>query len=826
MAETGNLSERRAGFYFNDAVPIRAQLYISAVTFVGLPVFFYSLYQSLFSADLHWLYLIGPTVIASYFPVKIPLARGKAQSFTLTTGEVFIFAALLLFNPQVAAVLAVTEGFVSNLRVRVKKLYKRLFNLGQLSLVAFLVGHIFYQLSGRSAPLDRSSLPIERFLVEMALCALLYFILNTGSVAVVMNLATGQTFLDLWRQNFLWILVGNLTGAFLGAFVFRYFGEFQFYSIAVVFPIVVVMYFGYKATHDRIFQAQQHLKEVNDLLAKKIEAEKALQKANEELEMRVQARTVELRNANQLLLMEINERRLTEKALAAEKDRLAVTLVSIGEGVITADTEGKIFLMNRVAEEITGWTQDAAYGQPLLQIFQIVDRQTGRPCHSSNGADFLQREGSGLSPRDNVLIARDGTEKNVSHTLAPIRDKAGRTGGLVLVFHDITKQLQMEDELVRAQKLESLGILAGGIAHDFNNILSGILMKTQLALRALGKGNDPTRFLTSVEDATQLATGLTQQLLTFAKGGEPIKETLLLKELLLETAVFSLRGSKVRCKFEISEDLWPCEVDKGQLSQVINNLVINAVQAMPNGGTIRVEAENVQLASDQSLGDLPEGAYVKVSVHDEGVGIAPADLGRIFDPYFTTKAKGHGLGLTTSHSIIEKHGGRITVQSELEKGSTFTLYLPAVPKGDEKTPDKIDVVAHGTGRVLVMDDERIIRDSIGELLGELGYRTEFANDGAQALALYERALTEGDPILAVIMDLTIAGGMGGKEAIQKLLAIDPTASAIVCSGYSKDPVMADFRSYGFSAVLVKPFRIEEVSRVLAEVQESKSPFLN
>lgn len=423
--------------------------------------------------------------------------------------------------------------------------------------------------------------------------------------------------------------------------------------------------------------------------------------------------------------------------------------------------------------------------------------------------------------RDLILTSRHGVSRRVSKSAAPIRNREGRILGAVLVFRDISEQLKMEEEVLKVQKLESLGILAGGIAHDFNNILAGILMKTQMAQRALTRGKDALRYLKSVEDATEVATGLTQQLLTFAKGGEPIKRVLSVGTLVRESALFAIRGSAVGCEFDLSRDLWPVEVDQAQISQVINNLVINADQAMPSGGKIRITARNLEVTAGEQNPDLEVGRYVHITVQDQGTGIAREDLPRVFDPYFTTKPRGQGLGLASTYSIIRRHGGRITVESELGKGSTFHVYLPASRKQLGPNTGVPREVPRGSGRVLVMDDDKLVRESLADLLRELGYQVELAEDGEEALRRYRERQESQQPFDLVIMDLTIPGGMGGKEAVGHLRKIDPEALVIVSSGYSRDPVMANFRDYGFDAVLSKPYSFETVGRLWSETLQVK-----
>jgi CheY-like chemotaxis protein len=310
---------------------------------------------------------------------------------------------------------------------------------------------------------------------------------------------------------------------------------------------------------------------------------------------------------------------------------------------------------------------------------------------------------------------------------------------------------------------------------------------------------------------------LTQQLLTFSRGGAPILRTADMGKLLRDSASFALRGSNVGGEFSISDDLWPVEMDEGQINQVISNLIINAQQAMPAGGIVRVSAENITMGTESGL-PLEPGAYIKVSVEDQGVGISEEYLQRIFDPFFSTKQAGSGLGLATSYSIIQKHSGYITVESQLGVGTTFHIHLPASPDGvlieEEKKEEKPIM---GEGRILVMDDEEHVRDTAADMLRSIGYEVVTSINGSEAIELYEEAMGSGKPFNAVIMDLTVPGGMGGKEAIQKLIEIDPEVKAIVSSGYSTDPIMANFREYGFKGVIAKPYRTRELSVALRKV---------
>jgi CheY-like chemotaxis protein len=367
--------------------------------------------------------------------------------------------------------------------------------------------------------------------------------------------------------------------------------------------------------------------------------------------------------------------------------------------------------------------------------------------------------------------------------------------------------------------LESIGTLAGGIAHDFNNILMGVFGGIELAKMTLPREHESYKYIEIAHQALGRATHLTKQLLTFAKGGEPLLELISLRYLINDSIQFNLSGSNINAHFDLPADLWPVFADKGQISHVLANLIINARQAMPDGGNLFVTVENVEHAAGSTVAPL-SGDCVRISIRDEGIGISEKIRDKIFDPYFSTKQSGSGLGLAIVHSVISKHNGRIHVDSIPDVGSTFTLYLPADRSSAErKEPWCAPVVSDPKkcGRVLIMDDDATVREIASEMLGLLGYEVEGATDGESALEKYAVAASIGHPFDCVIMDLTIPGCMGGKEAVGQLLAKDPHATAIVASGYSTDPVMASYRDYGFKGRLVKPFQLHHLKQELIRV---------
>jgi nitrogen-specific signal transduction histidine kinase/CheY-like chemotaxis protein len=414
-----------------------------------------------------------------------------------------------------------------------------------------------------------------------------------------------------------------------------------------------------------------------------------------------------------------------------------------------------------------------------------------------------------------VLTGKGEKPVTVSWSAAPFFQGA-KIVGAVISMEDITEFKIMEDELIRVQKLESLGVLAGGIAHDFNNLLTAIMGNIEMARRHLRPDDKPYTRLAEAERAAVRARDLAQQLLTFSRGGAPVRQTVVMGQVINDAAALAVRGANISCTCDLPADLWPVHGDEGQLAQVMSNLIINACQAMPNGGIIRISGENMTV---DSTGDraLRPGRYVVISLSDTGSGIPAEHLPRIFDPYFTSRKTGSGLGLATVHSIIKRHGGAVRVESEVGKGTTFRIYLPA-SSGVVFTPDTSGcLTVPGRGRVLVMDDENIIRDVAGEMLRELGYDVATAANGEETISLYSAAMEEGTPFNAVILDLTVQNGMGGKQTMERLLKIDPAARGVVSSGYSNDPVMADYRSYGFRAVVSKPYKVDDLCRTVQKV---------
>ncbi len=510
------------------------------------------------------------------------------------------------------------------------------------------------------------------------------------------------------------------------------------------------------------------------------------------------------------------KKEITERKRAEEQMRKLSHAVEYSSAVIMiTDTKGNIEYANPKFAQLTGYSIEEAIGK------------TPRILKSGKTSPEVYKElwkaiTSGKEWRGEFCNKnRNGDLFWEFASISPVKDDKGVISHFIAVKEDITERRKMEEELAKVQKLKSVGILAGGIAHDFNNYLQAILTNITLAKMRTNPEDQVYKRLEKSEKATLRARDLSQQLLTFSKGGGPIKKTISITKLVKNSIDFALSGSNIVCKYDIPENICSVEADKGQINQAVNNLLLNSNQAMPEGGTINIKAENINIGAEDSL-PLQNGKYVKLTIEDHGNGIAQEHLQKIFDPYFTTKENGSGLGLATTYSIIKKHDGHIAVESKIGVGSIFYVYLPAsekkiqkmfvLSKTEDKEKKKIPITVKK--KILLMDDDDAIILPVAEHLKDLEFEVETAKDGAKTIELYKCAMESGSSFDAIIMDLTIPGGMGGRETIKELLKIDPDVKAIVSSGYSNDPIMANFRKHGFCGVIAKPYQIYELDEVL------------
>jgi PAS domain S-box-containing protein len=509
--------------------------------------------------------------------------------------------------------------------------------------------------------------------------------------------------------------------------------------------------------------------------------------------------------------------RMAEQVLQESEETLKAFMNVMPVGVNWTDSSGTTKHVNSCFVELFGYNPDDiptlddwylhAYSDPAYRDKAIAN------WHAA--INKAQADGTPIQPVESFITCKDGTVRHVI-----VNTQFARNLRLA-IFTDITEREAMQNRLLNAQRLESLGVLAGGIAHDFNNILTGIMGNISFARMVLATPEKSDKLLENAEKASLRAAELATQLLTFAKGGAPVKKAVSVLRLLNESLSLTLRGTNSKADIEIPDNLHDIEADEGQISQVFNNLLINSIHAMPDGGRIRVEGTNVNFGANNDL-MLPPGQYVRLSFCDEGCGMPEEVRKKIFDPYFTTKSDGIGIGLASVHSIISRHGGHIDVQSRVGRGTTFTIHLPSIGAAstDLVNEKKTTVIqAHAGGSILVMDDEEIIRKLASTMLEHLGFEVKTCSNGEEAVRMYRTAKDACHPFTFVIMDLTIPGGMGGRESAEIILGYDPAARLIASSGYSNDPILAAYNSYGFCGAVAKPYKMEELMRVLQHALE-------
>lgn len=517
-------------------------------------------------------------------------------------------------------------------------------------------------------------------------------------------------------------------------------------------------------------------------------------------------------------VQDITEQRKIHNQIAEERERLAVTLRSIGDGVVTTDKNGIITFMNRVAEELTLWTNAEAVGKSFFEIFSLSDNDNG--FSEINFLETILLKGRVFDIENNVTLnTREGKEISISDSAAPIRDRESNIIGVIVTFRDNTKEQKLMDIALKNSKLDSLAVLAGGIAHDFNNLLAGMFGYLEVAKIYINKGTyyKADSAITNAVSVFDRARALTQQLLTFAKGGDPVRKTGSIAQLLEKSLKFVFSGSSISYRLEMSEDLLHCDFDENQIGQVIDNIAINAMQAMSGTGSFTVKAYNRNLIGRVEPLQHKPSDYICIEFKDNGGGIPQSILPRIFDPFYTTKSTGHGLGLSTVHSIIQKHGGWIDVESEEGIGTVFFVYLPA--KTGKSITEKQEVIKNITGtpslkNILIMDDEDFLREILRDLLTEMGYSVTISSHGEEALSIYYSSIRNKTPFDVLFLDLTIPGGKGGKEVVSEIRRNDSNVKIVAFSGYSEDPIMTNPQKFGFNARLIKPFTHNQLETLL------------
>ncbi|MBU0971570.1 MAG: PAS domain S-box protein [Proteobacteria bacterium] len=502
---------------------------------------------------------------------------------------------------------------------------------------------------------------------------------------------------------------------------------------------------------------------------------------------------------------DVTRKKKIEQALFSREQQLRAILEATPDPMVMYDLNGYPQYVNPSFSQVFGWRFEEIEGKKIAFVPRDQEKI------SSDKIREIYAHGRPLS-FETKRYTKEKKVLDIILSAALVKDEVGTPLGMVVNLTDISERKILEAQYEQAQKMESLGTLAGGIAHDFNNYLGGIFGYLDLALR-LTTNEKVQEYLSKVLATSDRARGLTQQLLTFSKGGAPVKAVAPLDPFLQETTRFALSGASVACDFVIPQDLWSCEFDKNQMGQVIDNIVINAHQSMPFGGKVTVTARNRVITPNETLALAP-GKYVEISISDTGPGIDPHYISRIFDPFFSTKQQGTGLGLATSYSIIKRHGGIIDVASVKGRGSCFHLYLPATGLTGENKGKAVEKQYRGSGRILIMDDEEVIREMLVEILTGMGFSIVATRDGKEAFHAFTESRNQKNPFRAVILDLTIPGGIGGKETLRRIREIDKKTPVFVASGYSEDTAIAAPESFGFTASLEKPFLISQLARML------------
>ncbi|MGE0864640.1 MAG: ATP-binding protein [Vicinamibacterales bacterium] len=734
--------------------------------------------------------LLVASLALSLLKMRLPLKVGQA---TISMAYTVDFAALLLCGPDVAMLIA-TFGVLVQCLVAVKTpqpIIRLAFSVAAIVLSVQASGYTWSLLGGT---IDHLSLVTT--IGPMSAAASVYFIINSVLVAFAIALTASTSPARTWQREFLWSAPSYFLSATVGTMMAIILSHGTYALLLLTAVPLYLSQRAYQASMERIEVERMHARELASMVTTTREA---LSRATH----------------SEVALVGEKER------LALERTRLAVTLQTITEGVVTVDGDGDILLMNESAATLTGVPATAAANRPVTDLFRAIG------IEQATYADAMRRVLEAGEPVQVRCALAVPSARVVDLTGTPMRDGDDRLAGAVWVLRDVTDATRIEHERSKTARLESLGVLAGGLAHDFNNILMGVVGNLSLAQSMAGTTTPALmQRLRDAEAACVRARGVTTQLLTFAKGGAPVKTAASIRELVVECARFALSGSRVAGRFSVEPDLWSAEVDAVQISQVVHNLVLNAVQAMPHGGTVDVLMRNVRVdaASPANALNLPSGNYVSVSVIDQGPGIATEHLARIFEPYFTTKEKGSGLGLAISSSIVRAHGGTLAVGSTASgTGTRFDVYLPA---SSGQVVSAVAAVANVpmelTGRVLLMDDDPMVAEVAQDMLATLGYTAVTASCGRSAIEKMREAERNGQPFDLVILDLTVPGGMGGQETVPHLRQMRADIPVLVMSGYADNSVLADHGRHGFDGVLPKPFAIPDLRTAVEQVNARRS----
>lgn len=500
-----------------------------------------------------------------------------------------------------------------------------------------------------------------------------------------------------------------------------------------------------------------------------------------------------------------------ETRLKMSEQWFSTTLKSIGDAIIATDNKGNVKFMNSIAEDITGWTMEQSGGKNLNQIFKIINESTLEEIE--NPIEVVLRKGSAVSSNSHtLLISKNGNRVPIDNSASPIKSENGDIQGVVMVFHDLTEKKKLQEKLMKKQKLESLGVLAGGIAHDFNNILTAVMGNISISMLSLNTDSVIFDNLSKAEKACKRASELSNQLITFSKGGSPLKKTINIAELLRDCVQLVLNTRDIKYTLDIKGESLKVQAQRSQLTQVISNILINSVESISTGGLIKISLDTVDLDSDSE--PAVKEKFIRISIEDNGTGIDKESIGKIFDPYFTTKNSGSGLGLAIVNSVIEQHGGSIEVDSNPGGGTKFTIYLPASDQQLVTESPYSSKLMTGRGKILVMDDEPQVRELTQNVLRQVGYEVQICSDGKEVIEKYVRAANSDSKFDLVILDLIVPQGMGGIETVEKLLDFDPHVSVIAMTGYTTNNIKTEYLDYGFKGFTQKPYDIKELSELV------------
>ena len=761
-----------------DRVPVKAKLLISVTILLAFPVQIYSFYHSFVATDLAWLLLALAAIAASFFPVRIPYAKNKSEALTITASDTFIFAAVLLFSPEVGVTISIIDGILASCRS--KRLYRAVFNYSQLSVVTFVSGHLFYWSLNADAPLNANSIEgFPYFLTMLVLWGLLYFLLNSGAVSLVLSLTTQNPFAEIWKQNCRWAWVTHVAGALTAGIILANFQRTQLVAVGIALPLVLVMYYAYQMNHERTTLLQK------------------------------------------------------------SKQFLQSTLDSLSSYIAILDESGAIIAVNEGWLHFAGDQHLFGFSYPV-GINYVEACENASVNWTRDGFELARVIREVVKGRQEVSFFKyDRGRNGQKQWFAVSVTRFESDGGIrVVVAHENITELRQtkealkesEEQLRQAQKMEAIGRLAGGVAHDFNNMLTAILGYSDLLNMQLPEYDTRRESVEQIKKAADRAASLTGQLLAFSRKQVLRPRIINLGELVSDTEKMLRRliGEDVNLVVSSQSDLGQVKADPGQIEQVVMNLAVNARDAMPGGGDLSIKTSNIEVDHsyvDQHL-DIKAGPYVLLVVTDDGIGIDEETRSKIFELFFTTKelGKGTGLGLSTVYGIVKQSGGYVTVHSQPGQGTSFRIYLPQVANEFSAVPairpDSRQNVL-GSETILLVEDEEAVRRLIRKVLEDCGYSVLEASHGEQALDICDRC--EG-MIHLMITDIVMPS-MSGPELAQHVGVLRPDSRILFTSGYAEGALARPKMMVSDDMFLAKPFTSDTLARKVREVLDSSEQVL-